>query len=107
MIIKIQEFIKNFLLTVESVIKLIFMSKIISNRLKVNTANPCLILGTGPSLTGSIKDNPDFFTGKDLLTVNYFSSSELFEKLQEQTTDNPVQLDIKTMESTKEIQLPF
>ncbi len=77
----IQEHLRKFYQFLESLVRLLLLSKI---SLKVNRRkihNDCLILGNGPSLMNDIISYPDFLENKDLICVNHFPSTELYEKI--------------------------
>jgi hypothetical protein len=50
-------------------------------RLARPKAKECIILATGPSLSGMIKAYPQFLKGKDLICVNHFPTTEFFDQL--------------------------
>lgn len=83
MILKIQAFIKNFGQTTESLIRIVLLSKFkIETISNIKKNDDALILGNGPSLRNDLKNYPEFLNNKDLICVNHFPKTDLYEKLQ-------------------------
>ncbi len=82
MILQIQAFLKHLGNTIESVIRIVFLSKLrldLSSKGKENSE--ILVLGNGPSLQDDLQNYPQFTKGKDLVCVNHFPKTPLYEKL--------------------------
>jgi hypothetical protein len=78
----IQRFVEELVLTMLTVLRIIFMSGfIIRNKKNVNPSGECAILGNGPSLTRSIKEHPSSIENIDLICVNFFPETDLYGQL--------------------------
>ncbi len=79
----LQEFIENLFASLLSVIKVLLISKFNLKIKKINGEFDCVILGNGPSLNETLKDDLDFILdeNKKVIAVNSFAISEYFEKL--------------------------
>jgi len=80
MIIVIQKFIKNLGNTLETLIKIILLSKYSKTLPSIGKEKTCIIMGNGPSLSESLK-RQGFIENKVLFCVNYFPKTGKFEKL--------------------------
>ncbi len=80
-VVFIQNFIKASFQVLESCVKIILLSKINSKISTTRKSDNVVILGNGPSLTSSLAHHPDFLSGKDLICVNHFPSTELYTNL--------------------------
>ena len=81
MILAIQRFLNNLSKTMGSVIKIIFMSKLITKIKKSQQKKECIIMGNGPSFKESLNNNEEFFKNSDLVSVNFFPISNYFVQL--------------------------
>ncbi len=82
MILRIQSFLKRLGQTVESIIRIILLSKfkiIIPEKSKI--FDEVILLGNGPSLNRDLNLHQSFLKNKDLICVNHFPKTELYEKL--------------------------
>ncbi len=82
MILKFQSFLQKLGQTFESFIRIALLSKLgvrIPKGIKNHDA--LIILGNGPSLKNEIETQIDFLSGKDLICVNHFPKTNLYEKL--------------------------
>ena len=77
----IQLFLIKTFQSILAIIKVLLLSKFNKYILKTNQDKDCLILGNGPSLIKMIKEQPDFIKGKDIVCVNFFPTTLLFEEL--------------------------
>jgi len=78
----IQNFCKNLLATLETILKFFILSKRTKFKKLYSTNNKeVVILGNGPSLTKMIKEHSSFLENKDIVSVNYFPSSDLYKKI--------------------------
>lgn len=80
-ILFLQDTVKKGFQALETIIRVLLLSKWrvkIPGRLK---AEDCVILGNGPSLKRDLQAFREFISGKDLVCVNHFPSSDLYEKL--------------------------
>jgi hypothetical protein len=83
MILSFQSFLKNFGQTIESIVRITLLSRIkvkLPPEIKKNAQ--AIILGNGPSLQHDLDTYPDFLVRKDLICVNHFPKTELFEAIQ-------------------------
>ncbi len=81
LLLKIQQILNNLSKTLATLIKIIILSKC-THINKLKPKNPELvILGNGPSFKSMYEKNADFLNGKDLICVNHFPSTELYQKL--------------------------
>jgi hypothetical protein len=80
-VLSIQNFIKKLFQVVESVIRILLMSKFNSSLPQTKKSPECIILGNGPSLKHDLETFPSFLNQKDLICVNHFPSSDLYEKV--------------------------
>ena len=80
---KFQVFIEDFILTCLSILKIFLLSNLFLKRIKKKPEDKsdCIILANGPSLKESIENNKDFLNDKDLICVNYFPQTDLYEEL--------------------------
>lgn len=79
---KIMYFLEQGWQTFLSIIKITLQSRLRVEVPKTFTNDDELvILANGPSLGKTIEESGDFLKGKTLLAVNYFVSSEMFERL--------------------------
>ncbi|MDH3709146.1 MAG: hypothetical protein OER04_04620 [Cyclobacteriaceae bacterium] len=80
MILKIQSFLHNLGAVFTTLIRLVILAKF-----KVRPASPnhkeAILLGNGPSLKKMLEKHGEFLEGKDLICVNHFPSTELYQKL--------------------------
>jgi hypothetical protein len=79
-VLKIQSFLDNFGKMISSLIRIIIFSKLKSEIRKVAQEKDIVILGNGPSLKKMIEEHESFLTNKELLCVNHFPNSDLYEK---------------------------
>ena len=77
----IQLFYKNLFTTLETIFKFFILSKK-TNFKKLQPDNKeVVVLGNGPSLSKMITEHSCFLEGRDVVSVNYFPSSDLYEKI--------------------------
>lgn len=80
-LIRIRNFVLNIFELLISIIKIIFLTRIVFNfKLKSYQGQSLIILGNGPSLNTTI-DNQEFINNHKLLCVNYFCRTEEFKTL--------------------------
>ena len=77
----IQIFINNLVLSTLSVIKIIILSKFHKQNKLVTENNAVVILGNGPSLINSYKENKGFINSMDKICVNHFAETNLYSIL--------------------------
>ena len=78
----IEFFISRFCNTVISFIKILLFSKFKPDILKLREKKEtCYILGNGPSLSKDLLDNSDCLKRSELIVVNFFAKSDLFQQL--------------------------
>ena len=81
-ILILQKNIINLSLSIASLLKIIILSR----PTKVSNINidseDFVILGNGPSFTSMYQSHKEFLKGKDLICVNHFPSTDLYEELQ-------------------------
>lgn len=78
----VSDFILDFLLTLKSIVKILFSSKFFKQKLPRESENEGLIiLGNGPSLNININRDREFIYSKKKLCVNGFAISENYEVL--------------------------
>ena len=73
-------FLKDLLNTLKSLIRVFLHSKfsLIINKIKVDEASSCFILGNGPSLKIDLEKNINSISQHDIFVVNDFFKSELY-----------------------------
>jgi hypothetical protein len=82
MIIKIQVFIFQLIRSFLSIIKIILLSDLFMNRIKIKRRhNEALILGNGPSLKHFFKKEMAFMENKTIFAVNYFARTAEYKKV--------------------------
>lgn len=74
------QFFTKLINTKISIIKILFRSKF-GTKFPKASSNSCIVLGNGPSLNESIKNHPEFFKKHELLCVNSFSITDLYQEL--------------------------
>lgn len=77
----ISTFFSKVLQTITSVIRMILLSRPVSS-LPKPTHTFCSILGNGPSLNASVKEDLEFMKETDIVCVNTFAASDYYEVLQ-------------------------
>ncbi len=83
MVLKIKAFLTQLGQTIESIIRIVLLSKFnIDTKSTKRKNDGVLILGNGPSLRNDLTNYPKFLNHKDLVCVNHFPKTELYEKLQ-------------------------
>jgi hypothetical protein len=83
MILAFQSFLKNLGQTIESIVRIILLSRIkVKSPCEIKKNDQVVILGNGPSLQHDLNTYPHFLPGKDLICVNHFPKTELFEAIQ-------------------------
>ncbi len=80
-ILSIQNFIKASFQVLESCIKIVLLSKLNSKISLARKSDTVVVLGNGPSLTGSLVNHSGFLSGKELICVNHFPSTKLYTEL--------------------------
>lgn len=80
MILKIQSFLYNIGALLTTVIRVILLARW-GVKLEARERNTCVILANGPSLKGMIQKHQKFLTGKDLICVNHFPTTEFYPGL--------------------------
>lgn len=82
LLLRIKNSLQNFILSMETFFKILFLSKFSAPIKKVKKDNnKLLILANGPSLKGFLSSEIDF-SAYDLLTVNFFPFTAYFKTLQ-------------------------
>ncbi len=81
MIIRLQNFLKLFSESFLAILKVILLTKYKKEVKFEKRSKACLILGNGPSLEETINNEPEFLSDKDLICVNHFPVSDLYEKV--------------------------
>lgn len=79
--VAIQEFLANLIQSFITVIRIVLLSGFGIKIKKEPSAKDCVILGNGPSLQDSLKNNSAFLEGKLTFSVNLFPTSELYEQI--------------------------
>ncbi len=79
--ISTKEFLQKIGESIFALFKVVLLSKFRTKLKYSNRKRDMLVLGNGPSLSALIKDSRDFLNDKDLLCVNFFPVSGLFEQL--------------------------
>lgn len=82
MVLKIKSFLTKLGQTTESIIRIVLLSKFkieFKNILRKN--DEVLILGNGPSLRDDLNKYPKFLDHQDLVCVNHFPKTDLYEQL--------------------------
>ena len=79
----LQEFIENLFASLLSVIKVLLISKFNLKIKKINGEFDCVILGNGPSLNDTLKEDLNFVLDdkKKVIAVNSFVISEYYERI--------------------------
>ena len=72
----IQDFLRNTVLSVATILKVLLLSKRIS--LPKSQHDELVILGNGPSLKDFLKNHQSFLSGKASLAVNHFADTETY-----------------------------
>ena len=80
LLLSIQDFIKKLFQVIETLARVIFLTRF-SVDVPAAKSKTCLILGNGPSLRADLKKYPSFLKDKDLICVNHFPSTDLYEQL--------------------------
>lgn len=82
MILKFQTFLQKLGQTLESLIRITLLSRL---RVRfpddIKTHDSIVILGNGPSLQSDLQNYPDFLLHKNLICVNHFPKTDLYEEL--------------------------
>jgi len=81
LLLSIQTFFNNLLKTTATIVKFIVLSKITNFKNLHHCKKEVVILGNGPSLNKMIAKHSDFLEQKDVVCVNYFPTSDLYEKI--------------------------
>ena len=80
-----ENFVYRLSNTVISFIKIIFSSKFKSDISKIKTKKEtCYVLGNGPSLNKDLLNNSDHLKQSELVVVNFFAKSDLYQQLKPQ-----------------------
>jgi len=96
MLLSIKIFLQNFFLSLESICKIILLSRKVSLPAKGN--NRCILLGNGPSLTDIYEGNKDVFHSSDLIVLNYFANTDLYTEMKPQYyVLNPIEFWVKNV----------
>ena len=75
-------FFEKLFYTAISFLKILFFSKVKPDILKLREKKEtCYILGNGPSLSKDLIDNSDCLKQSELVVVNFFAKSDLFQQL--------------------------
>lgn len=79
----LQEFIENLFASLFSVIKVLLISKFNLKIKRINSEIECVILGNGPSLNDTLKEDLNFVLDdkKKVIAVNSFVKSEYYERI--------------------------
>jgi Protein of unknown function DUF115. len=78
----IESFVSRFCNTAISFIKILFSSKFKSDIFRIKTKKKtCYILGNGPSLSKDLIDNSDRLKLSELVVVNFFAKSDIYQQL--------------------------
>lgn len=80
-VIKILSILKGIFLNILSIFNVLLQSDFFCNdlkKIKIEKFDELIIIGNGPSLTESFKENINFFSGKSIACVNEFAISEYF-----------------------------
>jgi hypothetical protein len=86
MILSIQSFLKKLGQTIESIVRILLLSRLVAKfDVKKKTSDAVIIMGNGPSLLQDITEYKEFLAGKDLVCVNHFPKTELYQQLQPAT----------------------
>lgn len=80
-VLAIQSFINSFANTIISLVRILVLTKWSENLKKYKLGKECVILGNGPSLVDSIREHRGFFEKKNLICVNHFPTTDLYESL--------------------------
>lgn len=80
-----QNFLKKFGESILALIKVIWLSRFRTEIKALETDRDLIVLGNGPSLSESIENGAEFLKNKDLVCVNWFPLSSLFERLKPTT----------------------
>lgn len=82
MILKFQSFLKKLGQTFESFIRIALLSRFNTRFPKdIKSMDSLIILGNGPSLQSDLQNHQDFLLHKDLICVNHFPKTQLYELL--------------------------
>ena len=81
LLLKIQDFLKNFFKVIETLIRVLIKSKI-QTRLQIKTpeSKEIIILGNGPSLTRELEDYKPHIRMMDVFCVNFFPETQFYRK---------------------------
>ena len=80
---KIHLFLEKLFFTLTSLYKVLLFSKYRSDVLKLKASDKkCYILGNGPSLNQGLSDYSEDIKQAELIAVNFFAISDLYEQLQ-------------------------
>lgn len=79
-LILLRNFFSDLSLSILSLIKILIVSKPV-NKLPCKRKEECIILGNGPSLKDSLNICGDKTADFDLICVNFFAETDLYEKL--------------------------
>ncbi|MFC2124714.1 hypothetical protein ACFLU5_07865 [Bacteroidota bacterium] len=81
LLLKIQRFLKNFFQVLETLIRVLIGSKYFLPLPKhVKQSDQMIILGNGPSLTRELDEYNHYLSAKDLICVNNFPETDLFQE---------------------------
>ena len=80
MVLQVQSFLSNLGAMISTLIRIILLAKF---RVKLSSPGQkeCVILANGPSLKSSIQQHRSFLEDKDLICVNHFPSTDLYQQL--------------------------
>ncbi len=79
--LSIKAFLQKLGQTLESILRIVLLSKFKVDKHEKPSTTEILILGNGPSLTDDLKNYPTFLTNKTLICVNHFPKTDLYQKL--------------------------
>jgi hypothetical protein len=77
--IAIRDFLDNLGKVLYTLIRVVLLSKWFTHLENKPGKKDCLILGNGPSLTGSLNQHKSFVQDKDIFCVNLFAFSDIYE----------------------------
>jgi len=80
-ILNLKEFLTKFSSTLVSIFRIVVMSKFIVNLKQSAQRKEIIVLGNGPSLKTLLEKHRDFLEGKELICVNTFPNTDLYEQL--------------------------
>jgi hypothetical protein len=83
-LLSIQDFARKLSQVVETLVRIALLSRF-RVTIPETDQEECILLGNGPSLKQDLEKYAHFPEGKDLICVNHFPSTDLFEKLKPAT----------------------